>query len=93
MNHCIGANGVPFTDEDVERWTNEAEDGFPNSVLTHETPPWRKSEPMETRSLRVPSALWSLLEKQAKEHGVTTSEYARQALAQGLLADSVISRD
>ena len=88
MNHYVGANGVPFTDEDVERWSKETADGFPNSVLTHEVPPWRKSEPMETRSLRVPSALWSLLEKQAKEHGVTSSEYARQALAQGRLANT-----
>lgn len=86
MNQYIGANGVPFTDEDVERWAKEAEEGFPNSVLTHEVPPWLKSDPMVTKSLRVPSALWDLLEKQAKEHGATTSEYARQALAQGLLA-------
>ncbi|WP_341729276.1 hypothetical protein [Brooklawnia sp.] len=46
MNHYVGANGVPFTDEDVERWAKETADGFPNSVLTHEVPPWRKSEPM-----------------------------------------------
>lgn len=88
MKQYMGANGVPFTDEDVEQWAQEAENGFPNSVLAHEVPPWRKSEPMVTRSLRVPNALWTLLEKQAKEHGVTTSEYARQALAQGLLTNS-----
>lgn len=88
MNQYLGANRVPFTDEDVERWATEAENGFPNSVLTNEVAPWRNSQPMETRSLRVPSALWSLLEKQAKEHGLTTSEYARQALTQGLLANT-----
>lgn len=30
MNQYIGANGVPFTDEDVERWAKEIEAGFPN---------------------------------------------------------------
>lgn len=85
MTQYIGSNGVPFTEEDIDRWAKEAADGFPHSVITHETPPWRKSEPMTTKSLRVPAALWELLERQARERGLTTSEYARQALAQGLM--------
>ena len=88
MKTYVGANGVEFTDEDVMRWAEEAEAGFPNSVLTREVAPWRKSEPMTTRSLRVPNSLWDIVEKQAREKGMTTSEYARQVLAQGLLANA-----
>ncbi|WRS29373.1 hypothetical protein U6G28_07510 [Actinomycetaceae bacterium MB13-C1-2] len=57
MKTYVGANGVEFTDEDVMRWTDEAEAGFPDSVLTRETPSWRKNEPMTTKSLRVPNSL------------------------------------
>ena len=28
MTAYAGANGVPFTDEDIERWADEAEAGF-----------------------------------------------------------------
>lgn len=54
MNQYIGANGVLFTDEDVEPWAQEAENGFPNSVLTHEVPPWCKSEPIVTLPTSMP---------------------------------------
>ena len=59
MNSYTDINGVAFNDADVERWADEAEEGFPNSVLTRDTPLWVKTEPMETHSVRVPAALWA----------------------------------
>lgn len=90
MSNYLDENGIVFTDADIDQWVEEADAGFPNSVFVA-TPgrPWEThSEPMTTKSLRVPKSLWSLIEKQAREHGVSTSEYARQALTQGLLANT-----
>lgn len=88
MSNYVDENGITFTDADISQWVEEADAGFPNTELVA-TPgrPWEtRTVPMVTKSLRVPDSLWNLIEKQAKEHGVSTSEYARQALAQGLLA-------
>ncbi len=90
MSNYVDENGIVFTDADIGQWVEEADAGFPNSVFVA-TPgrPWEThTEPMVTKSLRVPNSLWSLLEKQAKEQGISTSELARQALAQGLLAST-----
>ncbi len=89
MNNYVDENGVTFTDADIDQWVEEADTGFPNSTFTA-TPgrPWEvRGEPMETKSVRVPKSLWALLEKQAAEHEVTTSEYLRQTLRQGLLTN------
>ena len=40
MSAYADVNGVTFTDEDIERWADEAERGFPNSTLTREKPAW-----------------------------------------------------
>ena len=85
----IAADGTVLTDELVSQLAGEAEAGFPNSVLTSEDPaPWRRREPMETHSVRVPARLWALLEQQAAEQDMTTSELARQALTRSLLPKS-----
>ncbi|WP_349829065.1 CopG family transcriptional regulator [Brevibacterium litoralis] len=85
MSTYTDANGVPFTDADVERWADEAEAGFPDSTLTRETPAWVKTEPIETHSVRVPARLWQLIKDQAEARGMCTSEYTREARTRSLL--------
>lgn len=86
-NTHVAADGTVLTDELIARLAGEAEAGFPNSELTREEPaPWRRQEPMETHSIRVPAPLWALLEQQAAERHMTTSEFTRQALTESLLS-------
>lgn len=86
MTKHIGADGTELTDELVSQLADEADAGFTNSQLTGDEPsPWRRREPMETHSIRVPARLWELLEQQAAAHNMTTSEFTRQALTQSLL--------
>jgi len=82
----IAADGTPLDDELIKELAAEAEQGFPNSDLTNEPAPWSRREPMETHSLRVPTQLWELLEQQAQQHDMSVSEYTRQTLTRGLLA-------
>ena len=83
----IAADGTALTDELVAQLADEANTGFANSQLTGEPSPWRRREPMETHSIRVPARLWTLLEKQAEAHNMTTSEFTRYALTQSLLTN------
>ncbi|KGF19597.1 MULTISPECIES: ribbon-helix-helix protein, CopG family [Micrococcaceae] len=86
MTKYTDVNGVAFTDADVQRWADEAEAGFPDSTLTKETPAWIRTDPMEVHSVRVPAQLWKLVETEAKRRGMSTSEYAREALTRSLSA-------
>ncbi|MFT4187062.1 MAG: hypothetical protein QM621_00610 [Aeromicrobium sp.] len=83
-NTYTDINGVTFTDADIERWGAEADAGFPDDEFTRATPTWITSESMETHSVRVPPALWELVIENAKRRGISTSQYAREALARGL---------
>jgi len=82
----IAADGTPLDDELIKELAAEAERGFPHSDLTNEPAPWSRRQPMETHSLRVPTQLWELLEQQAQQHDMSISEYTRQTLTRGLLA-------
>ena len=44
MKRYVAKDGTPITDEMVERWAQEAEDGFPNSTLTREDDPFPSGE-------------------------------------------------
>lgn len=84
----IASDGTVLTDELVDQLAAEAENGFANSVL-EPTPgrPWEtEREPMRSHAIRMPDTLWELIERKAKSLHLTTSEYARQSLAQGLAA-------
>lgn len=81
----LAADGTIFDDDDIIAMAADAENGFPNSTLTGEPAPWNATQPMTTRSVRVPETLWHLIETAAKNQGVTTSEYTRNALAESLL--------
>ncbi|NKY11027.1 CopG family transcriptional regulator [Cellulomonas hominis] len=38
MDTYIGANGTRFTDDDLERWAQDAEAGFPDATFGASTP-------------------------------------------------------
>ena len=85
MTEYVAADGTPLTDDLIESWAREAEDGFPNSALVRESNPFSmRSSSMRPHTIRVSDALWSLVEKRAKDEGLTVSEYAREALASQL---------
>ncbi|WRS30221.1 CopG family transcriptional regulator [Actinomycetaceae bacterium MB13-C1-2] len=46
MTTYVGADGTKFDDEDLERWAEEAEEGFPN---------WRFGKPVMGRPVSVGS--------------------------------------
>ena len=82
----IAADGTVLTNEFVKELAAEAEQGFPESELNDELSPWQQRQPMETHSLRVPSHLWGLLTQQAQQQNMSVSEYTRQTITLGLLA-------
>ncbi|MCH9274843.1 hypothetical protein JS533_000870 [Bifidobacterium amazonense] len=93
MKQYIAEDGAPITDDMVERWTQEAEDGFPNSTLTRETDPFPPSRAeMKAHTIRVPEELWQLVEAAARAKKITPSEYTRQALGSSL-AQSGLTRE
>lgn len=79
-------DGTTFTDNDLIRWADEAEAGFPNSIVETASPrAWEvASEPMIPRTIRAPRNLWAAVDAQAAKAGCTASDTARQALARGL---------
>lgn len=86
MNTYVSAEGIPFNEDDIERWVADAEAGFPNSeFIAVEGRPWEaKTEPMEAHTIRIPRVLWDLVETQAAKRGISASEYTRNALTRQL---------
>ncbi|MBT1162591.1 MULTISPECIES: hypothetical protein [Bifidobacterium] len=93
MKQYLAEDGTPITDEMVERWAQEAEDGFPDCTLTRESDPFPPSRvDMKAHTIRVPDELWTLVEAAANIKHITPSEYTRQALGQSL-AQSGLTRE
>lgn len=82
----IAADGTVLTDELVEELAAEAENGFANSVLTPvEGRPWEtRTEPMRTRSVRLPATVWNLVEADAKSRHMSVSAWTRQAIMRNI---------
>ena len=91
----LAEDGTPITEEQIATWAKQAEDGFssPSITLHREPDPFviRRSD-MRAHTIRVPEALWQLVEQAAKERNITASEFARQALDQSLARTS-LTRD
>ncbi|KAA8826547.1 hypothetical protein [Bifidobacterium myosotis] len=93
MKQYIAEDGTPITDDMVERWAQEAENGFPDSTLMREDDPFPPSgTDMKAHTIRMPEALWKLVEAAAQAKKVTPSEYTRQALGRSL-AQSELTRE
>ncbi|WEV66004.1 hypothetical protein [Bifidobacterium sp. ESL0764] len=82
----IADNGTVITDEMVDQWAQEAENGFQGAeIRPFEGRAWEvKSEPLKPRTIRVSDSVWGLVERQAKVMGVSVSEYVRRNLINGL---------
>lgn len=78
----IGSNGVVFTDADIEKWADDADNAFQDyEFTTVEGRPWEsKTEPMITKTIRFPASVWKRLEQQAARLGMSASAYAREKL-------------
>lgn len=87
----VAADGRRFTDEDVDRWCESYERGeFPEGERTvgravMGRPPL-SGEGTATMSIKVPVGMKRAIERKARSEGVTTSAYARAALASSLSA-------
>ncbi|RSX53578.1 hypothetical protein D2E25_0901 [Bifidobacterium goeldii] len=88
----LAEDGTPITNDMVERWAQEAEDGFPNAVLTREDDPFPSQGDMRAHTIRIPNELWKLVEAAAHAKKVSPSEYTRQALSSSL-AQSGLTRE
>jgi hypothetical protein len=82
----IASDGTVLTDELVERLASEAGSGFTNSTLEPvEGCPWETDRlSMRSHAIRVPDALWSLVEREVKKRHMSVSEYTRQSLANNI---------
>lgn len=80
----IADTGETFTDEDIERWADDVEAGFVNSVVEPvDGRPWEvEKEPMVAKSIRAPRSLWVVTAKAAHDAGVSESEWLRRAISE-----------
>lgn len=87
----IAANGQEITEEMIDRWCESYDRGeFPTGERTiggvvYGRPPL-STEGTAVLSIKVPIGMKRALEQRAKEEGISTSAYARGALADKLLA-------
>ncbi|QOL32544.1 hypothetical protein [Bifidobacterium eulemuris] len=91
----LAKDGTPITEEQIAAWAQQAEDGFssPGVTLHRESDPFviRRND-MRAHTIRVPEALWRMVERVAQERNITASEFTRQALDQSL-ARTPLTRD
>lgn len=88
---CVAANGQEITEEMIERWCEAYEHGeFPegersSGQVVLGRPPL-STEGTAVISIKVPVGMKVAVEHAAAEEGVSTSAYARAALADRLLS-------
>ncbi|QUC03622.1 hypothetical protein [Atopobium sp. oral taxon 416] len=86
----VAANGQEITEEMIDRWCDAYERGeFPEGERTvggvvHGRPPL-STEGTAVISIKVPIGMKRAVEREAKSAGMSTSAYARAALADKLL--------
>jgi hypothetical protein len=91
MDKFIAEGGVEVTDEMFDKWAQEAEaisqgKVDPSLKITPFTGrAWEtKTEPMRTRTLKVPDSLWNVIKREAEKDNISTSQAARNALSAGI---------
>ena len=78
----IASDGTPITDEMVDRWAQEAEDGFAHSIVEpFEGRAWEQ----ETQPLRLSDTTWKRVEQAAAHEHVSVSEWTRRAVNDALV--------
>lgn len=73
------ANGTVYTDEDIERWAQEAEDGFPGATFGPSIPgrPISVGADAKPFTLRLDARRRAKLDKLAQERHTTASQLVR----------------
>jgi len=87
MAEYIADNGTTITEAMIDEWADQADRVFQDDPVTLtpvEGRPWETTSPMRPRTIRLPDALWDLVEAKARRHHMSVSEYARHALANDL---------
>lgn len=91
----LAKDGTPISEEQIQQWAQQAEDGFSDATVTLH----REPDPfvthrgdMKAHTIRVPEALWRMVEKTARSRDISPSEFARQALSQSL-AHTALTRE
>ena len=81
----VAANGQEITEEMIDGWCDAYERGeFPEGERTVGRPPL-STEGTAVISIKVPIGMKRAVERKAKSAGMSTSAYARAALADKLL--------
>jgi hypothetical protein len=90
MAEYFADDGTVITEAIIDRWAVQADEAFqtPEIALTSfEGRAWETStSPMRPRTIRVPDALWGLIEDAAHRRNISVSQYAREALTKDLMA-------
>jgi len=87
MAEYVTDDGTIITEAMIDEWAEQADAAFqgaPVTITPVEGRPWETTSPMRPRTIRLPDALWTLVEAKARRNHMTVSEYARQALAADL---------
>lgn len=82
----IAENGTEITDELVDRWDEEAENGFPGAEVTpFEGRAWEAdTEPLRPRTIRLSDTMGHLIEADAKRNHMSVSAWTRAAMTERL---------
>lgn len=83
MSELETINGVPVTEEQIARWSAEAEAGFDVAALKKRGRgrPGRAAEPSQVIALRLTVDEINALDERAEREGKSRSEVIREALA------------
>lgn len=82
----IAENGTEITDELVDQWAKEAEEGFPGAQITRfEGRAWEAdTEPLHPRTIRLSDTMWHLIEADAARSHMSVSAWTRAAMTDRL---------
>ena len=78
----IAENGIEITDEVVDQWAKEAEDGFPGAQITRfEGRAWETDiEPLRPHTIRLNDTMRHLIEADAARNHMSVSAWTRAAV-------------
>jgi hypothetical protein len=88
MTSYIDENGTEITDEMVDSWATEAEEGFPGAIVKpFEGRAWEgDTQALKPRTIRLSPTMWHLIEDDARKHHMSVSAWTRKAMADALNA-------
>jgi len=70
MAEYIADNGTTITEATIDEWADQADRAFQDDPVTLtpvEGRPWETTSPMRPRTIRLPDALWDLVEAKAHQ--------------------------